>query len=58
MELADKVGEQDELETLACYFDKLRVCTLPQIKVGALVTKPDWDIKGWNPEGYLDGSVG
>ena len=47
--LADKVGEQgSKLETLAYRFAKLGGRKLPAIKIGVLVTKPDWDTK-WNP---------
>ena len=48
--LADKVREQDNrLKTLADCFAKLVGYKLLCIKVQALVTKPDWDTKRWNP---------
>lgn len=48
--VADKVGEQDNrLETLAGCFAKPVGFKLLWIKVQALVTKPDWDTKRWNP---------
>lgn len=50
LELADQVVEQEgKLETLLCSFVKLGRRNLPWIKVQALVTKPDWDAKRWNP---------
>lgn len=50
VELADQMVEQEgKLETLLCSFVKLGRCNLPWIKVQALVTKPDWDAKRWNP---------
>lgn len=44
------MGEQDnQLETLTCYFAKLRGYKLLQIKVQVLVIKAVWDAKRWNP---------
>ena len=43
------MGEQDnQLETLICYFAKLGGYKLLQIKVQVLVTKDVWDAKRWN----------
>ena len=48
--LTDKVGEQDnKLENLDCPFAKLEGHKPPQIKVQALLAKPDWDAKRQNP---------
>lgn len=44
--LTDEVREQDNrLVMLACHSAKLGSCKVPLMKVGALVTKPDWDTK-------------
>lgn len=48
--LTDEVREQNNrLVTLACHSSKPGGCKLPLMKVGALVIKPDWDTKRWNP---------
>ena len=57
--LTDKVEEQDnnknnkdnKLENFVCFFAKLGGHKMPWIKMPALMTKPDWDPKRWNPCG-------